>query len=119
MRTHVARGHSEDVFTNNLLGRCATAMQFEEVQAGRPADWSTSHMLELRLLDLQQLLLALHAPAVSCHRAITADDSMARNHNRYRIGSARPRYGTHCGRLTDLLSDLGICARLAARNPPQ
>src|SRR5262249_56184567 len=62
--------------------------------------------LTLLLFRVQQLFLAGHAPAVAGQFAVGADDPVARDDHRDRVGGARPGHAPAPARGADLLPPL-------------
>ena len=69
-------------------------------------------MSEYIVLQIEQQLLALHAPVVASQLAIALYDAMARNEYGYRVGCAGSRDSSCGSRLADGLGNLtvGACA---------
>src|SRR5580700_7767550 len=69
---------------------------------------SAASAVTLRVLHLEQRLLALHAPAIATDAAIFADHAMARNRDGYGIRRAGTRHGPAGGGLTNRLRHLAV-----------
>src|ERR1700760_3398139 len=68
------------------------------------------------MLEREEFLFALLAPAITGKLAILAHDAMARHHQRQRIACASPRDRTYRPRLAQLRRYSRVAPRLATRN---
>lgn len=69
-----------------------------------------------RLLQLEEFLFAVDAPAVSGEGAVAADDAVAGDNDGRRVGCAGTSNCTNRGRLADFLSKLRVSAGFSSRD---
>ena len=72
--------------------------------------------LERFPLQRQQRLLAFDAPSISADAAVLANDTMAGDRDRHRIGGTGTGHGANCARPADRLGDLTVRSRGPERN---